>query len=87
MHPFNFVLLLLYPDLLKLHVYTQHGLLPPHLVTNLSNSTQSAFSPLGDKLALATSTSLTFFDSYSLRKFAQYPLPSRSLALSQKLCN
>lgn len=78
-HPFNFSLLLLYNDIIKVHNYNCKCLFPALIVSSVQHTTLAAFSPLGDKIVLVTGSSLTILNAYTYRAIRQVALPNLQL--------
>lgn len=78
-HPLNFTILLLYRDILKLHNYNCKSLLPAYVVSPIQNTRHAAYSPLGDKIILATGSCLTVIDAYTFRTVNVIGLPNIQL--------
>jgi hypothetical protein len=75
-HPFNFSLLLLYEDIVKIHNYNCKCLFPAFIVSSLQYTSLAVFSPLGDKIVLAAGASLIVLDAYTYRTIRQVALPN-----------
>ena len=83
-HPFNFSMLILYSDIIKFHNYNCKTLFPAFLVTPVKHCRQAAFSPLGDKIVLASHNTFTILDSYTFRTLNQVDLPNMLLQPSSQ---
>lgn len=81
-HPLNFTVLLLYKDIIKLHNYNCKCLFPAFLVSPIQNTRHAVYSPLGDKIILATNNNLTVIDAYTFRTMTTIGLPNIQLQSS-----
>jgi hypothetical protein len=89
-HPANFSLLLLYEDIIKFHNFNCKTLLPAYIVTSVKHCRFASYSPLGDKIVLATSGQLIVLDSYTYRTVRVVALnlsPQNSLNLTTTNCS
>lgn len=69
-------MVLIYEDIIKFHNYNSKRIFPAFIVTSLKNCKLATYSPLGDKLVLATPGSLIVIDSYTFRTIRVLPLPN-----------
>ena len=64
-HPFACTLVIIYTGFIRFHNYNNKLLYSPFLVTTLKNCKLAQYSPLGDKLILATSGAIVVANSYT----------------------
>jgi hypothetical protein len=64
-HPFNYSLLILYSDLVRIHHFNMEKLFSPSFILNIKNCKAASYSPQGDKLVIGTNGAVMIIDCYS----------------------
>lgn len=75
-HPFNFTILLVYGEILKFHCFNIKNLFPAFIITSIKSCNLAKYSPLGDKIVLATNGAVIILNSYTFEVMKTVPLPN-----------
>lgn len=75
-HPFNFTILLVYEEILKFHYFNNKSLFPAFIITSIKNCSLAKYSPLGDKIVLATNGAVIILNSYTFEVMKTVALPN-----------
>lgn len=75
-HPFNYTVLLVYEEILKFHYFNAKNLFPAFIITSIKNCNIAKYSPLGDKIVLATNGAVIILNSYTFQVIKTISLPN-----------
>jgi hypothetical protein len=75
-HPFNFTILLVYEEILKFHYFNIKSLFPAFIITSIKNCNLAKYSPLGDKIVLATNGAVIILNCYTFEVMKTVALPN-----------